>query len=96
MRVIYDLNKSDYKSSYKDLLFYFSSMSYKDKFDNKIIDYIKSEIIKFYAKYKTYLKIEGLDKYFAVALYQKIEKRGIKIINKNGGVIDVQHNMCIK
>lgn len=96
MRVVYDLNKSEYKSEYKDLLFYFSSMYYKSKYDNKIKDYIKSEIIKFYAKYKTYLKIEGLDKYFAIALYQKIEKRGIKILNKNGGEIDVQHNMSIK
>ena len=34
--------------------------------------------------YKTQLSIDGIEKFLAVSLYQKIEKRGFRVLNERG------------
>lgn len=74
-----DLSKSIYKSVYGEYVFTFSSKIYKLKFDGMLDNYIKEETTKIYKRYNINLKC---DYFLAIALYNKIEKRGFRIVNK--------------
>lgn len=71
-----DLSKSNYKANYSDLIFYFSSELYLNKFKTELNNYILIENIKINNKYKVDIDIK---EYLAVALYKRIEKRGFLI-----------------
>lgn len=72
-----NLEESKYISKFNGLVFYFSSETYKNKFNEQIEDFIKIESIKIFNKYK--VKID-LSDYLAVSLYKRIEKRGFLIL----------------
>ena len=78
IRVILDLDNSNFKASYKGLTYVFSSECNKLKFENRIEDYIKQETLKIKSMYSQ-LNI-NFDLFLSIALYKKIEKRGFKII----------------
>ena len=71
-----NLKESKYKAHYNNLVFYFSSEFYKNKFQNEIVDFIKIETIKLFNKYKTSIELTD---YLSISLYRKIEKRGFYI-----------------
>ena len=77
-----DLNESKYKSDYEEYSFYFSSLNYKNKFEEKLMPYIILETAKIKNKYGVGI---SLNIYLAVALYKKIEKRGFRIVNNYMG-----------
>lgn len=84
MKVFYDLTQSVYYYQFKNITFYFSSNVYREKFKKKIEGFIVSEITKLYAQYNTVLLIHDLDIFFAIALYKRIEKRGLRILDDKG------------
>lgn len=90
--VIHDLTKSTYTTEFKGYTFYFSSMVYKKKFDNKLYDYISEEISKLFSKYKLIMKVENLEIYFSFALYQNTEKRGVRVFTPKGEELRVLDN----
>lgn len=73
-----ELKKSDYKTSFLNHTFYFSSPLYLKKFMNLVNSYIEVETIKIYNKYKIPLKF---DLYLAFSFYKKIETRGFYIVD---------------
>lgn len=71
-----NIEDSMYIYKFKNLIFYFSSIIYKNKFENTLNEYIECEKYKNLNKYH----IEILpDEFFALALYKKIEKRGFRV-----------------
>lgn len=75
-----DINESDYTFKYDDLIFYFSSKFYKEKFIKQHIDYVRDETIKLQVKFKCNIYC---DEMILLLLYKKIEKRGFKVTYKN-------------
>lgn len=75
-----DINESDYTFKYDDLIFYFSSKFYKEKFIRQHIDYVRDETIKLQVKFKCNIYC---DEMILLLLYKKIEKRGFKVTYKN-------------
>jgi len=71
-----DLDESLYYYKYEKYKFYFSSRLYRENFIKKVENYVKSEKIKFEAKYNT---IVTNSVFFAFVLYSKIEKRGFRV-----------------
>lgn len=84
MKVFYDLTQSPYIAKFKNISFVFSSNFYKEKFEMKLQSFINSETSKLYAQYNTFLRIKDLELFFAIVLYKRIEKRGLRIINSEG------------
>lgn len=76
-----NLEESTYYYNLGGLTFYFSSLNYKQKFENKVLFFIKEEQAKFEQKYNVPLMMEM---YFAIAFYKKIEKRGFRIEIEKG------------
>lgn len=73
-----DLKESKYKIIKYGLIFYFSSLLYKEKFERNVEEYIKEETIKLKNKYLNNVNFEV---YLAISYYKKIEKRGFLIID---------------
>lgn len=84
-----DLEKSNYTSSYGKLTLYFSSEFYKRKFDSSYNEFLNQETLKLKIKFKCEVNFEYM---ILLLLYQKIEKRGFKVIY-NG--YEVDKNYCI-
>ena len=76
-----DLNESYYSYTAYGLIFYFSSIFYREKFKKEVIDYVNREGKKLKAFYKVK---SNFDSFLAVSLYKRIEKRGFRVINDVG------------
>lgn len=74
-----DINESIYTFKYDDLLFYFSSQFYKEKFTREYSQFLKDEIMKLKIKFKCNIYC---DEMILLLLYKKIEKRGFKVLYK--------------
>lgn len=86
MNKIYnDLNESEYFFKYDDLIFYFSSKFYLNKFKSEYINFIKEQTNKLVVKFKC--NIIG-DEMMLLLLYRKIEKRGFKVTYNNVDITD--------
>lgn len=72
-----DISESDYCFNYNQLKFYFSSMSYMKKFEEKINTYIKNESFKLMNRYNTNFDFVL---FLSLSLYRKIEKRGFNVL----------------
>lgn len=76
-----DINKSNYKFTFKDeLTFYFSSEFYLNKFTNEFVEYLNNETIKLRIKYNC---VVTADEMILLTLYRKIEKRGFRVYYNN-------------
>ena len=71
-----DINESDYTFKYDNMVFYFSSEFYKNKFEKMHFQFIKDETMKLKIKYKCAILC---DKMALLLLYKRIEKRGFKV-----------------
>lgn len=80
-----DINESDYTFKYNDLVFYFSSKFYKEKFIKEHISFIHDETMKLKIKFKCNIYC---DEMILLLLYKKIEKRGFKIEYKGKELIE--------
>lgn len=80
-KIFYDLNESTYIVQFHRVYFYFSSTVYRDKFENNLENFVKSEIKKLQVRFKfpENLYLIELQILFAISLYRKIEKRGERI-----------------
>ena len=74
--VILDITKTTYNYTKMGITFYFSSKFYMENFKSKCEAYIITENLKVELRYKVPI---NMHKYFLIALYQKIEKRGFRI-----------------
>ena len=74
-----DINESTYTFKYDDLVFYFSSNFYKEKFIKEYSNFIKEETMKLKVKFKCNIYC---DEMILLLLYKKIEKRGFKVTIK--------------
>lgn len=79
-----DLNESTYKMELLGVTFYFSSEFYLNKFKNNVMQFINQEKEKLFTRYSVNLFMDGINLFFAISYYRKIEKRGIRIIDKAG------------
>lgn len=75
-----DLNESNYTFKYDDLVFYFSSQFYLEKFIKEHLQYIKDETMKLKIKFKCSIYC---DEMILLLLYKRIEKRGFKVTYKD-------------
>lgn len=78
--VFKDINESNYKFKYDDLVFYFSSQFYLEKFIKEHKQFLKDETMKLKIKYKCSIYC---DEMILLLLYKRIEKRGFKVKYKN-------------
>lgn len=77
--IYYNIEESDIKLEYKNLIFYFSSELNRDRFKTRIIDFVENENFKMKTKYKTQIDFSDM---FYISFYIKIEKRGFRIYKK--------------
>ena len=84
--IYYDIDESDIKLEYNNLVFYFSSDFNLNRYKNKIIDFIKLENYKLEAKYN--IKVD-FSEMLLISYYMKIEKRGFRVYKKE---IDLKNN----
>ena len=75
-----DLNESNYTFRYDDLVLYFSSQFYQEKFIREFRHFLKDETIKLKIKFKCNIYC---DEMILLLLYKKIEKRGFKVLYKS-------------
>lgn len=75
-----DINESTYTFKYYDLVFYFSSQFYKEKFTREYSQFLKDETMKLKIKFKCNIYCTEM---ILLLLYKKIEKRGFKVLYKN-------------
>ena len=75
-----DLNESNYTFKYDDLVFYFSSQFYQEKFTREYSQFLKDETMKLKIKFKCNIYC---DEMILLLLYKKIEKRGFKVLYKD-------------
>lgn len=80
-----DLNESNYTFKYDNLVFYFSSKFYQEKFIREYSEYLKDEIMKLKIKFKCNIYC---DQMILLLLYKKIEKRGFKVLYKGKELIE--------
>ena len=74
-----DLNESNYTFKYNDLVFYFSSQFYQEKFTREYSQFLKDEIMKLKIKFKCNIYC---DEMILLKKKKKIEKRGFKVLYK--------------
>ena len=74
-----DLNESNHIFKIDDLVFYFSSQFYQEKFIREHLQFLKDEIMKLKIKFKCNIYC---DEMILLLLYKKIEKRGFKVLYK--------------
>lgn len=90
MRVIYnDINESNYMFKYDNLVFYFSSEFYLEKFKREYNSFLKNEIMKIKIKYRCNIYC---DEMILLLLYKRIEKRGFKVLYRD---VEIDENYCI-
>ena len=70
---------------YDNLVFYFSSQFYKEKFKREYSQYLKDETMKLKIKFKCNIYC---DEMILLLLYKKIEKRGFKVLYKGKDLIE--------
>lgn len=89
-----NLEESTYKVNIFGIIFYFSSKFYMEKFKKDIYNYCLQETLKL--KNKSGINI-NFNIYFAICLYNKIEKRGFRVetINKEKITKDTTLTICI-
>ena len=75
-KVCNNINDSDIKIVKSGLIFYFSSDSYKRKFEQNVDEYVKNEVIKLENKNQV---IANFELYFLIGYYKRLEKRGFKV-----------------
>lgn len=75
--VYLDINESDYIFELDGIAYYFSSEFNKNRFKDKVIDYVNNETMKLKNKYKVNC---NFDLFFQLSFYKKIEKRGYKVV----------------
>lgn len=80
-----DINESIYTFKYDDLVFYFSSQFYKEKFKRMYVQFLKDETMKLKIKFKCNIYC---DEMILLLLYKKIEKRGFKVEYKGKELIE--------
>ena len=80
-----DIDESTYSFNYDDMIFYFSSQFYQEKFKNEYVSYLKEETDKLRIKFKC-----GIDADYMILLllYKKIEKRGFRVEFKGKRLAD--------
>lgn len=83
--VYQNIFESNYYYDYKNYRIYFSSLFNKNRFIDRIDDFIFDENIKNSNKYG--VKID-LTNYLVIVLYKKLEKRGFRIYNKDNELIE--------
>ena len=75
--IYYNIEDSNYFVEYENKYrFYFSSQYYKDKFTNRLEDFIDTENYKLKARFNLELDFKEM---LLFHLYQRIEKRGFRI-----------------
>lgn len=74
--IYYDLTESTYISVQGSFKFYFSSLFYKQKFDQELQKYINQETLKLKIKYDHKI---GCDDLFMLSFYKQVEKRGYRV-----------------
>lgn len=84
-----DLNESIYTFKYDDLVFYFSSKFYQEKFIREYSQFLKDETMKLKIKFKCSIYCYEM---ILLLLYKKIEKRGFKVLYKG---IELNENYYI-
>lgn len=82
--IYYNIDDSNLTVKTPNFVFYFSSDLNKQRFEERIEKNRESLKYNFVSRFR--IDFEAND-YFDFILYSKIEKRGFKIVNKNGGVI---------
>lgn len=75
--VYLDINESDYIYELDGVAYYFSSEFNKNRFKDKVIDYVNNETMKLKNKYKVNC---NFDLFFQLSFYKRIEKRGYKVV----------------
>ena len=75
-KVYNDINESDIKVVKSGLIFYFSSDSFKRKFEQNVESYVKNEVLKLENRNQITANFEL---YFLIGYYKQLEKRGFKI-----------------
>lgn len=95
VRVIYDIEKSEYFSKIGNMKFYFTSIFNKKRFDNNYQYFIEEETHKLQSKYHVNINIFN---YLLVVFYKKIEKRGFKVLayRTNGAIIELKEDYIFK
>lgn len=83
-----NIEKSEYTYHYNDLIFYFSSMFYLNKFKKELKNFIETETKKLYNKFKVNVDYSLL---LSIALYKRIEKRGFYVLTKNKEPIEIYY-----
>lgn len=73
-----NLEESKYTYIRGGLVFYFSSITYRDKFIENVDKYVIEQEIKLQKKYGVQ---NAFTLYFMISLYKLIEKRGFKIFD---------------
>ena len=80
-----DINESNYTFKYDNLVFYFSSNFYKEKFRKEHINFIHNETMKLKIKFKYNIYC---DEMILLLLYKKIEKRGFRVEYKGKELVE--------
>lgn len=75
-----DIDESTYFSEVDNYKFYFSSLSYKNKFETRLAEYITTEEKKLELKFNTKIDAKLL---LMFDLYRKLEKRGFRVENNS-------------
>lgn len=75
-----DIDESTYFSEVDNYKFYFSSLSYKNKFETRLAEYITTEEKKLELKFNTKINAKLL---LMFDLYRKLEKRGFRVENNS-------------
>lgn len=86
-----NLKESKYQFEYEQMIFYFSSEFYLNKFKNLLPNYIETESIKLYNKYKIHVNFK---QFLALSFYKKIEKRGFYV--KGYDNFEISENIVIE
>lgn len=95
VRVIYDIEKSEYSLKLGNLKFFFSSIFNLRRFESNYEYFIKEETYKLQSKYHVNIDIFN---YLLVVFYKKIEKRGFKVLAyyPNGAIIELKEDHIFK
>lgn len=95
VRVIYDIEKSEFSLKVNNLKFYFSSVFNLRRFQSNYKSFVEEETLKLQSKYHVNIDIFN---YLLVVFYKKIEKRGFKVLAyyPNGAIIELKEDNIFK
>ena len=88
IRVYKDVKNSPYKDNYADICFHFSSLFNLRRYRTNIEKFVNEEELKIRNKYQLEINMQ---KYLAIALYKKIEKRGFYALIEDDEFNEVDH-----